>query len=460
MEKEQTTFVEELFYDKYFYNKLFKIALPVIIQNFIASSLNMVDTMMIGRVGEKEIAAVGIANQYFLLFNLLVVGCVSGCSIFISQFWGKKDYKNIRKILGIGLNLGVIISIIFTVIALIIPEKIILIFNKDPDVIMLGVKYLKIVSISYLFTSITFNYGIALRCIEKAVIPMLISLFALITNTVLNYTFIFGNFGFKAMGVEGAAIATLIARVIESILCIIYICRTKTVLKASLKEMFSFNKKFLVNTIKTIIPVVLNETCWGLGMIVYSAIYGRIGTKAIASAQICTTVQNLFMVISFGMANASTVMIGHVVGSGEEYKAKLYARRFVILGFLAGLILGIMLALTAKDILSIFSVSKEVLTDSLKILYITATMLAIRIFNVTLIVGVLRGGGDTKVPLAIEGFTMWCIGVPVSLIGAFVFKLPIYLVVALSTAEEITKFFIGTKRLVSNKWIRNLTYDA
>ncbi|AJD31658.1 MATE family efflux transporter [Clostridium sporogenes] len=448
---------KDLFNDKMFYSKLFKIALPVVIQNFIASSLNMVDTMMIGKVGEAEIAAVGIANQYFLLFSLFIIGFASGCSIFISQFWGKKDKKNIKKILGMGLIISTIIAILFTAMALIMPDKIILFYNKDSNVVSLGSDYLVIVSISYIFTAITFNYGIGLRCIEKATVPMLISMVALLVNTILNYTLIFGHFGFEAMGVKGAAIATLIARIIESVVTIIYVYHRKTVLAATPKEMISVDKEFFTKSIKTIIPVVLNEVCWGLGMTVYSAVYGRIGTKAIASVQICTTVQNLFMVISFGLANASTVMIGHEIGASKEENGKLYAKRFAILGVIAGLILGIIIALSANAILSIFSVSEEVIQDSLKILYITALVMVVRVFNITLIVGILRGGGDAKTPLLIEAFTMWCIGVPLALLGAFVLKLPVYWVVALSTAEELSKFVIGLKRLKSNKWIRNVT---
>ncbi|GAA0746738.1 MATE family efflux transporter [Clostridium oceanicum] len=447
----------ELFNDSTFYSKLRRIAIPIIIQNFIASSLNMVDTMMIGKVGETEIACVGIANQYFFLFNLLITGFCSGCSMFISQFWGKKDEKNIKKVLGVGLIVTVVSGVIFTIIALIIPEKIMLLFNKDPNVIKFGASYLRIVCISYVFTAITFNFAIALRCIEKSKIPMIFSMIALMINTILNYILIFGNFGFKPMGVKGAAIATLIARIIETTLILSYVYLKEPILAGRLNEMFCWTKEFANKIIRNIIPVVLNECCWGTGMVVYSAIYGRIGTKAIASVQICTTVQNLFMVVGIGMANASTVMIGNTIGAGKKEKGKVYAKRFTGLGSILGLSLGIILALSSKNILSIFKVSDKVLHDSLLILYITAVLMTIRVVNVIIITGVLRGGGDAKYPLIVEACTMWLIGVPLAIIGAFVLKLPVYLVVALATAEEITKFFIGLARLISNKWIRNLT---
>ncbi|WP_129598372.1 MATE family efflux transporter [Anaerophilus nitritogenes] len=446
-----------LFQDKKFYQNLYKIALPIIIQNFIASSLNMVDTMMIGRVGEIQIAAVGIANQYFFLFNLLLIGICSGCGIFISQFWGKRDIVNIKKVLGMGMIAGAVLATIFTVIALYIPNQIINIFNTDPKVISEGVKYLKIVCISYIFTAITFNFGFASRCIENAILPMIVSSFALLFNTFFNYVFIFGNFGSKAMGVEGAALATLLARIIEASLLVGYIYFSKGVLAAKCSEMFSLSKDFIKKVLDTVIPVVLNEGCWGLGFVVYSVAYGRIGMQAMAAVQICNTVQNVFMVFIFGMSNASVVMIGNQIGAGHEDQAKIYAKRFSLLACLVGICLASILAISAPFILSFFNISDTVYHSALMILYINAGILLIRVFNCLLIVGILRAGGDAKRALFIEAFTMWCIGVPLAFLGAFYFKLPVHYVVALVTVEELFKFILGIPRLLSNKWIRNIT---
>ncbi|WP_053956777.1 MATE family efflux transporter [Inediibacterium massiliense] len=446
-----------LFQDKKFYENLYKIALPIIIQNFIASSLNMVDTMMIGRVGEIQIAAVGIANQYFFLFNLLLIGICSGCGIFISQFWGKRDTINIKKVLGIGMIAGAALSTIFTVIASCMPNQIIHIFNTDPQVILEGAKYLKIVCISYIFTAITFNFGFASRCIENTILPMVVSSFALLFNTFFNYVFIFGNFGSKAMGVEGAALATLLARIIEAGLLVGYIYFTKGVLAAKAREMFSLTKDFIKKVFDTVIPVVLNEGCWALGFVIYSVAYGRIGMQAMASVQICNTIINIFMVFIFGMSNGSVVMIGNQIGAGHEEQAKIYAKRFSLLACLAGIGLASILAISAPFILSFFKISYEVYHSALMILYINSGVLIIRVFNCILIVGILRAGGDAKTALLIEGFSMWCIGVPLAFLGAFYFKLPVHYVAALVTVEEIVKFSLGLPRLLSNKWIRNVT---
>ncbi|KAJ51988.1 putative MATE family efflux protein [Clostridium tetanomorphum] len=448
-----------LFKDKEFFRTLFKLALPIIIQNFIASFLNMIDTIMVGRLGEAQIASVGIANQYFLLFNLLVLGTFSGCGIFISQFWGKRDIKNIRRILGLALISGIIISLILASMAAIFPTQIISIFNKDPKVILYGSQYLKVICISYIFTAITLAYSVSLRCVGQAIVPMLVSAVALLCNTFFNYIFIFGKFGAPVLGVKGAALATLIARIIESVLLVTYVYKTKGVLAAKLGEMLDLTKEFIIKVVSTVIHVVLNEACWGLGTIVYSAVYGRIGTKAVASVQICTTVQNLFMVITFGIANAATVMIGNKIGANKEDLGKIYAKRFSIIGCTIGLSLGILLWISSSHILSLFNVSNEVLHDSLIILRITSIIMIIRVFNIILIVGILRGGGDAKYSLMVEAFTMWCIGVPLSLIGAFLLKFPVYWVVALVTIEEIVKCIVGLTRLLSNRWVRNVVLD-
>jgi len=451
--------IEELFEDKVFYKTLFKIAMPIVIQNFIASFLNMVDTVMIGRVGEIEIAAVGIANQYFFLFIIIIMSIYSGCGIFISQFWGKRDVKNIRRVLGVGLISGIIGTLAFMAAAIAVPDKIIAIFNTDPRVIDLGARYLRIVSFGYIFTAVSICYSFAMRSIGETVVPMVFSAIALLCNTFFNYTFIFGHFGSPVMGVEGAAIATLIARIVETTLLLIYIYSKGGVLAASIREMADVTFEFVSKVYRTIVPVMLNEACWGLGFTIYSVAYGRIGPQAIAAVQICSTIQHLFMAGIFGMADSAAVMIGNRIGANEEEMSVDYANRFSILGVMSGITLGVFLWLTAAYMLKMFNVSETVLHDSLMILYITSLILPVRVFNIILIVGIFRGGGDAKMAFFIEALTMWGIGVPLSFIGALYFKFPVYYVIGLLTAEEITKSILGLMRLRSRKWVRNVTHN-
>lgn len=446
-----------MFDDKDFYRKMLQIAIPIAIQNFISSFLNMIDTVMVGKLGETEIAAVGIANQYFFFFNMFLLGMCAGCGVFISQFWGKGEIGNIKRIMGIGLISAVVFSFVFMAVGFLFPSKIIAAFNTDPRVIDLGAGYLKMVLASYLFTGITFLFNFSLRSIGKTVQPMLISALALICNAFFNYLFIFGKFGAPAMGVEGAALATVIARIVETITLLAYIYGRKLVLAASAKELTDVSFEFVKKSYRIIFPVILNDICWGLASLVYAAVYGRMGTQAVAVVQICNTVNNLFLVVIFGLSSAAAVMVGNSIGAGKESVGKIYAGRFSLLAVALGILLGVLLALTSPAVLGIFNVSDTVRNDSQIVLYIISVIFFIRVFDVILIVGILRGGGDAKQAFLIEGFTMWFIGVPLTILGAFVFKLPVYSVYALAILEEVAKGILSIIRLKSGRWIRNVT---
>jgi len=456
MEKTRQLF-NGFFADKEFYKKMLVIALPVTLQHFIISFINMIDTVMVGKLGETEIAAVGIANQYFFLFIMLLIGLSAGCSVFIAQFWGKKDLGNIKRIMGVGLSSAIFVSLVFTVLGLLFPREVMALFNQDPQVITLGAGYLRIVLVGYIFTAFTFVYSFSLRSIGKAIPPMVISAGALLVNIFFNYMLIFGNFGAPALGVEGAALATVIARVVETVLLITFVYSGKGILAASLSEMTDFTFDFVKKSYRTILPVVFNELCWGLASLVYVAVYGRMGTQEVATIQICNTINNLFLIIAFGLSSAASVMVGNSIGAGEEQLSKNYARKFSFLSVGAGVGLGLLLAVTSPAILSIFNVSETVRYASQNIVYIISAIFFIRMLNIILIVGILRGGGDAKQAFIIEGSTMWFIGVPLTILGAFVFQLPVYIVYALAMIEEICKCVLCLLRLKSGLWIRDVT---
>ena len=448
---------EESFNKKEFYKTMVAIALPVMVQNFISSFLNLIDTVMVGRLGEVEIAAVGIANQYFFFFNMFLIGLCAGCSVFIAQFWGKRDIVNIKRILGIGLLSVILVSSVFMIFGFLNPTGVMSLFNNDKPGIELGANYLQIVLISYLFTGITFVYSFALRSIGNAVQPMLISFIALIVNTLLNYILIFGNWGAPALGVEGAAIATLIARVMESTILVASVYIGKGVLAASIRELLDLSFGFIRKAYRTIFPVILNDMCWGLASLVYVAVYGRMGTQEVAAIQICNTINNLFMVVIFGLSGAAAVMIGNSIGAEKEWLGKQYAKRFSFLSVGVGIVLGLLIAVTSPAMLSFYNVSETVKYSSQIILFIISIVFFIRVLGIMLIVGVLRGGGDAAHAFLIEGFTMWFIGVPLTILGAFVFQFPVYIVYGLAVIEELAKCTLGLLRLKSGRWLKNVT---
>ena len=445
--------------DKEFYIRLFVITLPIAMQSLITSSLNMLDTMMIGKVGELELASVGIANQYYFLFSLLTNAIPIGSGVLIAQLWGKKDTLNIKRTLSRSLFYNIILTLGFMILGLSLPGKIMSIFSNDPAVINIGIDYLKIVVISYLFTSITFTFASGLRSIGNTKLPMWGSFIGLIVNGVLNAILIFGLFGAPKMGIKGAALATLIARIVEFIIVVGAVYLKVDVLKLRFKDMLELSKSLSETLNKVTLPIFLNESCWAFGNITYTAIYASIGTSAAASIQICSTVMNLFMIVAFGLANAAVVIIGNEIGANREDEAISASKKISSLSVKISIVLAIVLALLAKPIVSFFNVSAEVKMAAQYILYIYALVMVFKVYNAVMIVGILRGGGDTTYGSILQGLTLWLIGIPLAAFATFVLKLPVYFVVMFATVEEIIKLLLMMRRFKSFKWIKNMVND-
>ncbi len=303
-----------MFKDKEFLKKLLTIGIPIAIQNLIMSSMNIVDVFMVGQLGEVEIAGLGLANQIFFLMILILFGINSGGSIFIAQFWGKKNIPKIRQTVGISIVLGVIVTLFSFVGVELFSKGLMGIYTKDINVIARGSEYLVIVAWSYVFTAVGFSFAIALRSIGNTKVPMYTSLISLVINLILNYIFIFGKLGFPAMGVKGAALATVIARIIECIAMIVITYSQKYEIAGKLKEFFSFEKEMLSRFVKISLPVIFHESFWALGVTTYNVVYARIGTSSIAAVSIEGSIERLAFVLFVGIGNAASVMIGNKIG--------------------------------------------------------------------------------------------------------------------------------------------------
>jgi putative MATE family efflux protein len=287
--------------------------------------------------------------------------------------------------------------------------------------------------------------------------PTFIGVGALAVSTVLSYGLIFGRFGLPEMGIEGAAAATLIARVLECItLLFIVYRRIDSPVAARLGEMIGINREFFGRVFHSMYPVILNELFWSLGITSYNAIYGHMGTESIATINIISSVEQIAFVIFIGVSNATAVLVGNRIGAGEEHEAYLYAGRSLGLGFVGGILMGIILQLVKAPVLSLFNVSPGVIENASRVLLIVSIFIAIRINNMTIVVGVLRAGGDTRFSLFVDGIIIWLVGVPMAYLGAFVFDLPVYFVYLCAMSEEATKWLLGFNRYFSRKWINNL----
>lgn len=441
-----------------FYKRLLGLAVPIMIQQFIQAALNLVDTMMIGKLGAKEIAAVGIANQVFFIVMMVVFGINSGISVYIAQFFGRNDTRNIRKTMGVSLSFGSGIGIFFCILAISFPRQIMRLFINDPEVIQFGIEYLRIVAYSYVFLAVSSSFHVASRGIGKTFVPMIVSALALSVNTLLNYGLIFGNFGLPQLGVEGAAMATLIARILEFVMMLLYIYGSKSLLAASIKDLLSYKFDFVRKVFERAGPVLLNEIFWSLGTIMYMWSIGKINADAVASYQITVSVYRFYEVIFIGLASGVGVMIGNSIGASDEERAKMVAHKGVKLSFMISIIVSLVLWFVAPYIISNFNVGQQAVMDSMNLFKIYCVYGIARVFNLMMIVGILRGGGDTKFAMLAETGSVWLIGVPLGVIGAVVLKLPVVIVVWMIMTEELIKAIVNIFRLKSNNWVHNVIH--
>jgi putative MATE family efflux protein len=418
----------------------------------------MVGTIMIGQKGETAVAAVGLAGQLFFLLNLAVFGIASGSAIFTAQLWGKKDIPNIHRVLGLTLVLAMLAGILFFLLAEIFPDRVMALYSNDPGVVGLGSDYLRIYGISFLFFAVTVGYSTVLRSIGNVRMPMVVSSLALLLNTFLTYCLIFGKFGLPAMGVLGAAIAIVISRILECAGIVTATYLTRSPVASRLKELLDIDWAFTMRVLKPVLPVALNEILWSLGITTYTALYAHIGTESIAAVNMLSTIENLAWAFMNGISLSTAVMVGHRIGRGEEEGAYQTAGRSLGMAGGMGVLAGGVALLGGDSILALFNVSPVVIANAQRLLTIFGLILWVRAMNATIVLGVLRAGGDTRFSLFLDGFIIWIVGVPLVALGVYAFHLPVYWVYLLAMSEEVTKWCLGLSRYFSRKWIHNLTH--
>lgn len=441
-----------------FYREMLFIAFPVMIQNLIVSSLNTLDTMMISTLGSSAIAGVGLANQVFFLFICICFGINTGSSVLISQYWGRRDIENVRRVNAIAAILSLGLGILFTLLAAVFPRQIIGLMIDDPEVIRDGAIYLRMVSFSYVLTGLGASFGTSLRSTGNPRTPLAASLLSFVTNAFFNYVLIFGVLGFPRLGIMGAALGTVIARFAELAL-IIYVLKTYSgPLNAPIREAIDFDRPFLSKYYHVMLPVVVNETFWSIGQVLYSVAYAMAGTDATAAVQVAVAIQNIAFVAVRGLGSSCTIMIGNQIGQENYDNVHSYAREFVRLALISGIFIGATMALTPQISLMMFGdLTPKVYSNTVMLLRVMGPIFVVKSLNSIIVVGVLRGGGDTKFSMFMEMIAVWAIGVPLAFLGAAVLELPIYFIVGMAGMEEVFKAIIGAIRVYSNKWIHQLT---
>ncbi len=445
--------------DKRFYRLLFSIALPIAVQNLITFMVSMVDTLMVGAWGEIQLSAVSIANNLFFVLTILMFGLAGGSNIMISQYWGKGNVKTIHKILAIMYRVCLLITGIFIFIALFLPKYFMGIFTTDKAVIDFGASYLRIVCIGYLFYSITNCTIMMLRSVKTVSISIIVYTASLVVNSILNWIFIFGNLGAPELGIRGAAIATVCARITEFSIVLVFMFIYERKIGLKIEHLLKLDKEILKDYVGLCTPVLCNELLWAIGASMISVIVGRMGTEVVAANSINGVAHQFVTVFIFGMSNATAVIIGNTIGEGKKEKAKEYAYSIGIFSVVMGCISGLMILLIKPFVVNFYNVSYSTKLIAMEIMTVTSGIIVFQSLASNFMMGVLRGGGDAKFVLINDLIFMWLVAIPGGFFVAFVLELPVALVFLVIKCDEILKSLTSVYRVISGKWVNDVTKD-
>lgn len=449
--------LREFLFDRDFYRSVLTLGLPIAAQNLLSSSANLIDTIMVGQLGEVSLSAVGMAGQWSFLMFLFFFGFSSGSSVFFSQYWGIKDLSRIRHTYTLGFANVFIISLIFMVVGYCFPAQVIRVFTNDEVVVAEGVLYLRVAVFAYVAQCVN-TYGCALlRATEEVRLPMISNIIAVLTNTFLNWVFIYGNLGAPAMGVRGAALATAISSWVGMAIMLIVSYKKKNLLALPLKEFFHIRKSTVKRFYPVVLPVVFNESLWAVASMALNMVYGRLGTGNYSAMTVKNTIENLAFTFFIGLSSADSVMVGKSIGAGDFKRGFTDARRFGLLSPALAVLLGIVLVLLRVPLTNLFTLSDEVKVTAQYLMIVNACIYPLRMFNHMNIVGTFRAGGDTKASLLMDAGSIWCLSVPLVALAGLVWKFPFVLVFAMTAVEELAKFTYGMIYLNSGKWIKPVT---
>lgn len=444
---------------KELYKWALKLALPIMIQNLISTLVGTADTVMLGYVGQTEMSASSLANQYMFVLLCAFYGMATATSVMCSQYWGKKDKDSVEKIIGIALRVGVCFALVFSLLSMLFPGAIMRLFTDSSETIKIGMLYLRVLSVSLVFMAISQVYLSALRSIGKVVFPSVVSVVSLCVNILLNATFIFGLFGMPKLGVTGVALGTVIARITEAVMCIVYASRCEV--KIRLKYLFFRAGLLTKDFFKISLPAIGNDLIWSLATSVFAAILGHMGDDIVAANAVAIMVVNIGAIAMRGFANSTTIVIGQTLGAGLIENAKRYAGKLVALTGYVGAAGCIVIVALRPLIMNFYS---DKLTP-LAISYLGSMMLMTTYrmigegINTCLICGCFRGGGDTRYGLIMDIIMMWFVSIPMMAIAAYVLKLPPIWVYFVMTLDELVKMPFIFIHFFRYKWLINITRD-
>lgn len=441
-----------------FYGQIFKLVIPIVLQNLLSAAVNSADVIMLNFVGQSSISAVSLASQYASVLFMVYYGLGTGATMLCAQYFGKGDMRAIEVVKGIALRFSMVISVCFAGFAVCAPELMMKLFTNDAELIRLGSSYLRILSISYLCWGVIEVYLSVLRSIGRVVVSTTLNALAFSLNILLNAVFIFGLFGAPKLGVVGVAIATSTSRVVELLACIIVSAFSKDI-KLNLSCLFLKNEMLFKDFVRLSLPALGNDVSWGVAFSMYSVIIGHLGSDAVAANSFVIVVRNFGTILCFGIASAGGILLGNIIGENRLEDGLAGGKKLMKLTVISGAIGGILILAIMPFALHYASLSDTAMHYLKIMLLINSYYVMGAAVNTSLIAGAFRAGGDSRFGFICDTIDMWCYAVPLGFLAAFVFRLPVLWVYFLLCTDEFVKWPWVLKHYKSGKWLKNITRD-
>ena len=448
---------DHFIFEKQFLLNMLAIAVPIALQNMISFGVAMMDSVMLGGLGDKAISAANLGGQPFSLLMSIGFGLSSGGSVLIAQYWGRGDVARIRTVMRLSMQIVFTASSLMTLVCLLFPQQVMGLYSNEAEIVAAAAQYLQLVALSYLPYSISNNYIMSLRAVEKVTVSAAIYGTSFFVNVFFNYVFIFGAFGAPALGVRGAAVGTILARCSELLLVTIYMYAKEDTIGFRFSDCFRLKNEMIQDYTRHSLPVLGNELLWGLGISVTAAIIGRIGSVFVTANSIAAVLNQLALVSVIGVGNAAAVITGKLIGEGRMQRAKRAANTILLGSMFVCMFKSAMIFIMRPIFLSFYSITPEAYEVTYTVMGVLALLHLSLAIDITCIIGILRGGGDTKTAFAFDCGALWLVSVPMGILSGLVWGWPVTWVYVMLKLDSPIKTVLSLIRLKSGAWIRNVT---
>mgnify|MGYP004523852307 FL=1 len=435
-------------------NEIIRLALPMALQQFMTALVGACDAIMLGKLSQNAMSAVSLATQVTFVFNLFMYAFVTGENMFVAQYYGKGDYKGISKIFSLVTKACGVVAVIFLIGTFFFPRQIMAVLTNEEELIILGSEYLRVIGISYLLSSIAQTFLAIMKNCNAVNVSTLINSVMVILNIILNAVFIFGLFGCPEMGIRGAALATVLATVVQVVWSVGYVLGRIQSVKLNLHRC---EREITSHFWQKAIPLLINNLAWGIGFSMYSVVMGHLGTDAVAANGIANISKNLIVCFCLGLGNAGSIIVGNRLGANRLEEAKEAGGLLTRTAIIAGILSGLVLIILSPFITRMVDLTPTACGYLQKMLLICSYYIAGKSVNCMTIGGIFAAGGDSKFGMLCDSITLWCITVPLGCICAFILKLPVMVVYFVLNLDEIIKLPVVYKHYKKYKWIKNLT---